>query len=144
MTIRILSHYRVTDPDVACAALLHDAVEDHADGLAPGGTGQAALAVLADRFGGRTAALVGAVTNPAWEPGRDKHEQYRTRPGQPAASPWARVNPGVGLHRQRRGHHPPDRPEAGQAGLASTHRWYPRCASSSCARTPRWRPTSRN
>jgi hypothetical protein len=26
VTIRILSHYRVTDPDVACAALLHDTV----------------------------------------------------------------------------------------------------------------------
>ena len=26
VTIRILSHYRVSDPDVACAALLHDAV----------------------------------------------------------------------------------------------------------------------
>jgi hypothetical protein len=26
VTIRILSHYRVTDPDLACAALLHDAV----------------------------------------------------------------------------------------------------------------------
>ena len=24
VTIRILSHYRVTDPDVACAGLLHD------------------------------------------------------------------------------------------------------------------------
>jgi (p)ppGpp synthase/HD superfamily hydrolase len=27
-TIRILVHYRVADPDVACAALLHDVVED--------------------------------------------------------------------------------------------------------------------
>jgi (p)ppGpp synthase/HD superfamily hydrolase len=63
-------------PDVACAGLLHDAVEDHAAGIAPGGR-QAALAVLAGRFGARTAALVAAVTNPAWEPGRDKHEQYR-------------------------------------------------------------------
>src|SRR5271169_4779922 len=27
VAIRILSHYRVADPDVACAALLHDAVE---------------------------------------------------------------------------------------------------------------------
>ena len=26
VAIRILSHYRVSDPDVACAALLHDAV----------------------------------------------------------------------------------------------------------------------
>ena len=92
VTIRILSHYRVTDPDVACAALLQDAVEDHAAGLAPGGTRQAALAVLAGRFGGRTAALVAAVTNPGWEPGRDQHEQYRDHVlASLAASPWARV-----------------------------------------------------
>jgi len=76
VTIRILSHYRVTDPDVACAALLHDAVEDHAADIAPGGR-PAALAVLAGRFGERTAALVAAVTNPVWEPARNEHEQYR-------------------------------------------------------------------
>jgi (p)ppGpp synthase/HD superfamily hydrolase len=70
VTIRILSHYRVADPDVACAAQLHDAVEDHAADIAPGGGRQAALAVLAGRFGARTAALVEAVTNPEWEPGR--------------------------------------------------------------------------
>jgi hypothetical protein len=29
--IRILSHYRASDPDVVCAALLHDAVEDHSE-----------------------------------------------------------------------------------------------------------------
>ena len=33
--------------------------------------------MLAGRFGARTAALVAAVTNPEWEPGRDEHEQYR-------------------------------------------------------------------
>ena len=91
VTIRILSHYRVTDPDVACAALLHDAVEDHAAGIDPGGR-PAALAVLAGRFGDRTAALVAAVTNPGWEPGRDKHEQYREHVlASLAATPWARV-----------------------------------------------------
>src|SRR4029077_20128799 len=37
VTIRILSHYRVVGRDVACAALLHDAVEDHAPGVAPAG-----------------------------------------------------------------------------------------------------------
>ena len=92
VAIRILSHYHVTDADVACAALLHDAVEDHADDIAPGGTRQAALAVLAGRFGDRTAALVAAVTNPVWEPGRDEHEQYREHViASLAASPWARV-----------------------------------------------------
>ena len=48
--------------------------------------------MLAGRFGDRTAALVAAVTNPVWEPGRDKHEQYREHvPAGLAASPWARV-----------------------------------------------------
>ena len=92
VSIRILSHYRVTDPDVACAALLHDAVEDHAQDLAPGGTRQAAFAVLAGQFGDRTAELVAAVTNPVWEPGRDEHEQYREHvTASLHASPWARV-----------------------------------------------------
>ena len=92
MAIRILSHYRVSDPDVACAALLHDAVEDHAADIAPGGDQQAALAVLAGRFGARTAALVAAVTNPEWEPGREEHEQYREHVlASLEASPWARV-----------------------------------------------------
>jgi hypothetical protein len=92
VAIRILSpgHYGVRDPDVACAALLHDVVEDHADDF--GGTPQAALKALARMFGARTAGLVGAVTNPVWEPGRDAGEQYREHV---AASlegcPWARV-----------------------------------------------------
>ncbi len=77
---------------MACAALLHDAVEDHAADIAPGGDRRAALAVLAGRFGGRTAALVAAVPNPEWEPGRDEHEQYREHVlASLAASPWARV-----------------------------------------------------
>ena len=91
VTIRILSHYRVGDPDVACGALLHDAVEDHAASIAPGGRA-AALAVLAGQFGGRIAELVTAVTNPEWEPSRDEHEQYREHVlASLAASPWARV-----------------------------------------------------
>ena len=48
--------------------------------------------MLAGRFGKRTATLVAAVTNPEWEPGRDKHEQYREHVlASLAASPWARV-----------------------------------------------------
>ncbi len=76
---------------MACAALLHDAVEDHAADIAPGGQ-QAALAVLAGQFGARTADLVAPVTNPGWESGRDEHEQYREHVlASLAASPWARV-----------------------------------------------------
>jgi (p)ppGpp synthase/HD superfamily hydrolase len=92
VTIRILAHYRVTDPDVACAALLHDAVEDHAADIATGGGRETALAVLGGQFGDRTAGLVAAVTNPAWEPGRDKHQQYLQHvTASLEASPWARV-----------------------------------------------------
>ena len=92
VAIRILSHYRVRDPDVACAALLHDTVEDHAADITDAGTPEAALRVLARRFGGRTAGLVAAVTNPAWEPGRDAGEQYREHvTASLEASPWARV-----------------------------------------------------
>ena len=92
VTVRILSHYRVSDPDLACAALLHDAVEDHAPDLTPGGTRQGAFAVVAGQFGARTAELVAAVTNPVYEPGQDEHEQYREHViASLEASPWARV-----------------------------------------------------
>src|SRR5258708_32187213 len=37
VTIRVISHYRAADPDLAAAAPLHDAAEDHASNLAPGG-----------------------------------------------------------------------------------------------------------
>jgi hypothetical protein len=92
VTIRILSHYRVRDADIACAALLHDAVEDHAAGLAPGGGQREALAAIAAQFGDRTAELVAAVTNPEYEPGRDTRQQYREHVAASLdTSPWARV-----------------------------------------------------
>jgi hypothetical protein len=92
VAIRVISHYKVTDPDLACAALLHDAVEDHAADLAPGGGQREALAVLAAQFGDRVASLVASVTNPAWEAGRDTHEQYREHvTASLEASPLARI-----------------------------------------------------
>ena len=92
VAIRILSHYNVRDADVACAALLHDAVEDHAAELAPGGGRPGALAAIAVQFGGRVAELVAAVTNPEYEPGRDPGEQYREHVAASlGTSPWARV-----------------------------------------------------
>jgi hypothetical protein len=91
VAIRVMSHYGVRDADVACAALLHDAVEDHAAELAPGGR-EAALAALAARFGPRVAGLVGAVTNPEYRPGWDPHEQYREHVAESLrGNPWARV-----------------------------------------------------
>jgi (p)ppGpp synthase/HD superfamily hydrolase len=90
VAIRIVHYYRVDDVDVLAAALLHDSVEDHADRL--GGDRAAALATLASRFNPRVAELVGAVTNPDYEPDRDEHEQYREHVAASlAANPWARV-----------------------------------------------------
>jgi HD domain len=99
VAIRIMSHYAVHDADVICAALLHDAVEDHpaelAGQAATGGVRadqQAALAVLAAEFGPRVAQLVGAVTNPEYAPDRDADEQYREHVAESLRDfPWARV-----------------------------------------------------
>jgi HD domain len=110
VAIRIMSHYAVHDADVICAALLHDAVEDHPaelagrsatagvdaarSGSSPGVQAgrQAALAALAAQFGPRVAELVGAVTNPEYAPDRDAHEQYREHVAESLLDcPWARV-----------------------------------------------------
>src|SRR5258708_32813656 len=66
VAIRIMFHYGVHDTDVICAALLHDAVEDHAAELANGAEGgrQAALAGLAARVGPLGARPGGAGTEP--------------------------------------------------------------------------------
>ena len=92
VAIRIISHYGVHDPDVIVAALLHDAVEDHPEELSAVGGQEGALGVVAAEFGPRVAELVGAVTNPAYAPDRDAHDQYREHVAESlAASPWARV-----------------------------------------------------
>ena len=91
VAIQIITYYRVRDADVICTALLHDAVEDHADDLSHGGQPEA-LVAIADRFGDRVAELVAAVTNPDPEPGCDRHEQYRQHVAASLeANPWARV-----------------------------------------------------
>ena len=94
VAIRTMSHYDVHDTDVICAALLHDAVEDHAAEIAgtPAAGQEAALDTLDAGFGPRVAELVAAVTNPQYAADRDAYEQYREHV---AASlrrcPWARV-----------------------------------------------------
>jgi len=91
VALRVICHYNVQDADVICAALLHDTVEDHADRLSTEGR-QDALHVLADQFGPRVADLVSAVTNPVYDPNRDKHAQYADHVVTALAqNPWARV-----------------------------------------------------
>jgi hypothetical protein len=91
VALRIMVHYSVLEPDVICAALLHDAVEDHADELSTTGR-PGAFALLAARHGERVAELVAAVTNPVYGPGSDKGSQYREHVADSlAACPWARV-----------------------------------------------------
>jgi plasmid stabilization system protein ParE len=97
VTLRIIVYYHVTDIEVLIAALLHDAVEDQPWRLlgrpeeGPPPTTQA-LAVISERFGPRVARLVEAVTNPDWDPLRDRNEQYRAHVEEALEDePWARV-----------------------------------------------------
>lgn len=99
VVIRIIRYYGVRDVDVLVAALLHDAVEDHPaelGGLEPdrpyAELTDAAVAELARRFNPRVAELVRSVTNPEYDPGRDRHEQYREHVADNLErDPWARV-----------------------------------------------------
>jgi (p)ppGpp synthase/HD superfamily hydrolase len=99
VAVRIITYYGVRDVDVLVAALLHDAVEDHPEELAGLPAGQphavatdAAVAELARRYNPRVASLVRAVTNPEYDPERDRHEQYRAHVTDSLdRDPWARI-----------------------------------------------------
>ncbi len=91
VALRIMVHYSVWEPDVICAALLHDSVEDHAGDLSTAGR-PGAFSLLASAYGERIAELVAAVTNPVYAPGSDKDSQYREHVTDSlTACPWARV-----------------------------------------------------
>jgi (p)ppGpp synthase/HD superfamily hydrolase len=97
VTLRILCYYRVSDVEVLTAGLLHDSVEDQPwritgrDESEPPPTIEA-LKVLTDKYGERVARLVESVTNPDWDPHRDRNEQYRAHVEEALdEEPWARV-----------------------------------------------------
>jgi (p)ppGpp synthase/HD superfamily hydrolase len=91
VALRIVCHYEVRNADVVCAALLHDAVEDHADDLSADGR-SGALTVLSVAFGPQVADVVASVTNPAYHNGPEEDGQYRAHvTASLATCPWARV-----------------------------------------------------
>ncbi|MCY1143997.1 HD domain-containing protein [Actinoplanes sp. Pm04-4] len=97
VTLRLLCHYRVTDPDVLIAGLLHDAVEDQAwtiTGITRHGPPPArqALTAIADRYNPGVARLVGAVTMPPRPDGTDRIRHYTGHLAHAlSGEPWARV-----------------------------------------------------
>lgn len=95
VTLRMLCHYRVVDPDVLIAGLLHDAVEDQSRaiiGIGEHGPPPVALAVIAARYNGRVARLVEAVTMPARPDGADRIRHYTEHLAAALDDePWARV-----------------------------------------------------
>jgi hypothetical protein len=91
VALRIMVHYGVRDSEVICAALLHDAVEDHADDLSTSGR-PGAFALLTADYGTRVAELVAAVTNPVYAAGIGKDVQYRAHVSESLdACPSARI-----------------------------------------------------
>jgi hypothetical protein len=91
VALRIMVHYSVREPDVICAALLHDSVEDHAEDLSAAGR-PGAFALLAAAYGERVAELVAAVTNPIYAPQSDSGSLYREHVADSlTACRWARV-----------------------------------------------------
>ncbi len=79
VAIRIMHHYGVSDVNLITAALLHDSVEDHVYEITgrPDASKDDALLEISARTNPDIAMLVGAVTNPEYEKGRDKLEQYQ-------------------------------------------------------------------
>ena len=146
VAIRIMSHYGVRDADVVCAALLHDAVEDHA-GRAGRGVADpdAALAGAGRRVrpaGGRTGRRgdqPGLRARP--RPGRAVPGARR---GQPARQSVGAGHQGLRLHRQRRRSDAHHRAPAAPARAASTRRWSRSWPISSPGRTLRWTPRPRS
>ena len=96
VTLRMLCHYRVADPDVLIAGLLHDTVEDQpwaVAGIAGHGPPpvEPALAAIARRYNARVATLAAAVTTPPRPEGVDRVRHYTDHLATLDAHPWARV-----------------------------------------------------
>lgn len=98
VTLRILCYYRITDPDLLVAALMHDSVEDQPWAMIGRPTNHGppprdqAFTALTARHGPRVTRLVTAVTNPEHQAGVDRTRQYLDHLATALADqPWARV-----------------------------------------------------
>ena len=81
---RIIHHFKVTDPEIIIAALLHDAVEDQSKRLLDEEVElddieykSAALSLIEEQFGGEVADLVAKVTNNKFDEKMNKNDQYK-------------------------------------------------------------------
>lgn len=81
---RIIYHFKVKDPEIIIAALLHDIVEDQSKRI----LGEidlkdeieyksAALSMIEEQFGGEVAGLVAKVTNHNFDEVSDKNQRYK-------------------------------------------------------------------
>ena len=87
VALRMFQNFKVDDPNVIIAAVLHDTVEDHArdfadfEGVAAstteGAAGQNALAFISRHFGFPVARTVELVSNPPINPGATKAEKIQ-------------------------------------------------------------------
>jgi (p)ppGpp synthase/HD superfamily hydrolase len=80
VTLRLVEAYGVSDPELVIAALLHDAVEDQSAKLAPRGTREDAVQVIARRYGERVGRIVQALSVPQRKKGTtrvERNEAYR-------------------------------------------------------------------
>lgn len=84
VALRVIVHYGQHDTNLVNACLFHDCVEDHARELAPDLppvteellVREAAKGMLALLSNEQVADLVSEVTNPIYDPNRDRHTQY--------------------------------------------------------------------
>ncbi len=100
VSARIIHHFKVKDPDIIIAALLHDIIEDQARRMLGDDIEladeieykSAALAVIDEKFGSEVATLVAKVTNHNFNSNTDKNQQYKKDVTQAMAeNPKARI-----------------------------------------------------
>jgi len=78
VSLRVLCHYGIKDPDILAAALLHDSIEDQCYKIVghDKATPEEALAEISKRFNPRVSRLLKALTNPPGHISRDEYDAH--------------------------------------------------------------------